>query len=142
MSNFKAKVGDDRKTKSGAAQTDIAAVLRRAQTGALSSPVQGRFMDLTAIDFMAANNRIVDGRRAFSQLPSRIRARFQNDPYQLLRFLDDPQNKEEAIKLGLLNPTKVDPPKRVFEMTQEEWLQMQRENRAEDKKEANPGFKS
>jgi len=38
----------------------------------------------------------------FMQLPAELRARFANDPGQLLEFLGDPSNREEAVKLGLV----------------------------------------
>lgn len=133
---FAEPAAKDGRTKRGAAITDIESIIKRATTGALTSAAQPRFMDLTAIDYMAANNRLVDGRRAFMQLNSKIRARFQNDPYQLLRFLDDPENHEEAVKLGLKTHTET-PPKRIFDMTEAEWLQME-EKRQEAKSEANP----
>jgi phage internal scaffolding protein len=40
----------------------------------------------------------------FMQLPSNIRSRFNNDPGQLLNFLGEASNREEAIKLGLIEP--------------------------------------
>ena len=38
----------------------------------------------------------------FDNLPSDVRNRFNNNPAQLLDFVADPENKEEAIELGLL----------------------------------------
>lgn len=40
----------------------------------------------------------------FDSLPAKLRKRFDNDPGQLLDFLADPANKEEAIRLGLVDP--------------------------------------
>jgi hypothetical protein len=36
-------------------------------------------------------------------LPADLRVRFNHDPVELLNFLDNPQNKTEAIQLGLVN---------------------------------------
>ena len=41
-------------------------------------------------------------KRAFESLPSSIRRRFNNDPAELVKFLEDPANREEAEKLGLI----------------------------------------
>jgi phage internal scaffolding protein len=37
-------------------------------------------------------------------LPAQIRSRFDNDPAKLIDFLENEQNHDEAIKLGLVNP--------------------------------------
>lgn len=44
-------------------------------------------------------NQAVD---AFRTLPSKIRNRFHNDPRELWTFVNDPENSEEAVRLGLL----------------------------------------
>lgn len=38
----------------------------------------------------------------FAALPSKVRRRFANNPEQLLKFLEDPENLTEAIQLGLV----------------------------------------
>jgi len=54
-----------------------------------------------ATDFHDMKNRIIDAEMDFSQLPAYLRSRFNNDPGQLLAFLDDPDNLSEAQELGL-----------------------------------------
>jgi len=64
----------------------------------------GIYADVSQIgDYAQCLQKVLDANSAFSSLPSNIRARFSNDPAQLLSFLQDPSNKEEAEKLGLLN---------------------------------------
>jgi phage internal scaffolding protein len=46
----------------------------------------------------------MDAQYQFDQLPALIRDRFHNDPQEMLAFLNDPNNYDEAIKLGLVNP--------------------------------------
>lgn len=41
----------------------------------------------------------------FYGLPARTRQRFSNDPYTMLKFIEDEQNRKECLKLGLLEPT-------------------------------------
>lgn len=53
-------------------------------------------------DFQSAMNVIVEGREAFSRLPSNVRARFSNDPGQFLAFFHDDKNRAEAEALGLV----------------------------------------
>lgn len=63
---------------------------------------QGRFTDVSSESFHDMLNRVTDAQQAFMTLPARIRGRFSNDPYMLLRFLEKPENREEAERLGLL----------------------------------------
>lgn len=56
-------------------------------------------------DYHAAQNLIAQASQAFDLLPARLRERFENDPAKLLEFLGDEKNREEAIKLGLVNNT-------------------------------------
>lgn len=58
------------------------------------------------MDFHAAQNRIADAHYAFMQIPPKIRERFGNDPQALMSFLEDRGNREEAKKLGFLEPDK------------------------------------
>jgi len=70
----------------------------------------GRFEDLgSPIDYQEAQNLVLEAGQAFDSLPARTRDRFGNDPQQLLRFLADPQNREEAIKLGLVKAPELPP---------------------------------
>lgn len=76
-----------------------------ALTGQLpngNSPDLGVYGDFTDVgDFLSAKLRVIEAENAFMQLDAKVRQRFQNDPAQLLTFIQDPQNLEEAIKLGL-----------------------------------------
>lgn len=44
---------------------------------------------------------MADARQQFDSLPSSVRKRFDNDPYQLVRFAENPENEKECIKLGI-----------------------------------------
>jgi len=61
------------------------------------------FGDFTSVpDFREAMNYVANAREQFEALPSRIRKRFENDPGQLLSFLQDEKNRPEAEALGLI----------------------------------------
>lgn len=60
-------------------------------------------------DFQTAQNAVVAGKQAFMALPAKLRARFQNDPQELMAFLEDDDNQAEARKLGLLRPIEPTP---------------------------------
>lgn len=54
-------------------------------------------------DFQSAMNAVRTAEGLFSQLPARIKNRFDNDPQKLLEFLANPENREEAEFLKLIN---------------------------------------
>ena len=63
---------------------------------------EGRFGDVSGPDFHEMMNTVVKAQQSFDELPAEIRARFGNDAGQLLSFMDDPANRDEAIKLGII----------------------------------------
>lgn len=44
----------------------------------------------------------IDARNGFMELPLKIRKRFHHSPGELWAFVNDPENAEEAVRLGLL----------------------------------------
>lgn len=99
-------------------ETNINTIVNRyLKTGVLGNPNATRrpmFGDFSSVDFMHMQNAIADIGQNFASLPARVRSRFQNDPYQLIRFVENPDNKAEAIKLGILpddSPKKPEAPK-------------------------------
>ena len=86
-------------------ECDINNILRQFNiTGLLpESPLSPRFGDFTGIgDYHTALNRVLAAQNEFEALPAQIRARFNNDPAQLIEFLDDETNRPEAEQLGLV----------------------------------------
>jgi len=88
--------------------TEIRTILKRyAKTGVLGDPTRqpiwGDFTDPEKFenDMMLVANI----RSQFATLPSKVRGRFQNDPVELLTFLQDKKNDKEAVELGLKPPT-------------------------------------
>jgi phage internal scaffolding protein len=67
---------------------------------------EARYGDFTdADDYHTALNKIIAAEDDFMALPADIRASFDNNPADLIQFLNNPANKTEAEKLGLLKPT-------------------------------------
>lgn len=92
-------------------ESDINMIIARYnRTGVLVDPSVPRsgsalFGDFSEIkDFQSAQNAICAAAEAFGELDSKIRRRFNNDPGQLISFLDDPANYDEGVKLGLFAP--------------------------------------
>lgn len=53
-------------------------------------------------DYQTAMNQLIASNQAFMALPSNIRDRFHNDPAHLLDFVSHENNRDEAIRLGLI----------------------------------------
>jgi phage internal scaffolding protein len=88
-------------------ECDINTILQKFNiTGLLpESPLSPRYGDFTGIsDYHTALNRVIAAQDEFDGLPANIRARFENDPAQLIEFLENSENRQEAEKLGLVEP--------------------------------------
>ncbi len=86
-------------------ECDINTILKRFNaTGNVPvSPVQPTYGDFTGIDdYKGALDQIIASEAEFAALPANLRKRFENDPAELLAFLDDANNRDEAIELGLI----------------------------------------
>lgn len=81
-------------------------VTRALKTGAIDPSLVrtfGKYADVTTVgDYMDAHMRYRSGVESFEALPSSIRDRFHNNPAELLEFIHDPKNRDEAIKLGFI----------------------------------------
>lgn len=88
-------------------ETDINNILRQFNiTGQLpTAPLSPRYGDFTGIvDYQSALNAVIAAEDGFMSLPADTRAKFGNDPEQLIQFLADEGNRAEAEKLGLVDP--------------------------------------
>lgn len=98
----------DRTKQAHLRECDINVIIKQfSSTGMLShisaKAAQGAYMDLPdPVDFQTAQNILIEGQEAFASLPSKLRDRFNNEPAQFLEFLQDTNNKAEAIELGLI----------------------------------------
>jgi phage internal scaffolding protein len=91
-----------------------------AVTGLIpETPLSPRYGDFTGIgDYHTALNQVIAAEDEFMSLPAQLRARFENDPAQLINFLDNPENYNEAVSLGLVNK-KPEEVTQVIEIPQE-----------------------
>lgn len=69
-------------------------------------PLFGDFTQLP--DLRSALLIAKEGQEAFMSLDAEVRKKFDNDPAKMFEWLNNPQNREEAVKLGLVNPKKAD----------------------------------
>lgn len=90
-------------------ECDVNNILKQySQTGMLkhvsANANTGMYADLPdAIDFQDSLHTIKAAEAAFMSLPSKLRARFDNEPTEFLAFVQDPRNADELVSLGLRN---------------------------------------
>lgn len=89
-------------------ECDINEIVRRYEkSGAVTHVMErsAQFGDFSQVpDYQEAVNFIRRADDLFMALPVDVRERFENDPGQLLAFLGDARNREEAAKLGFVRP--------------------------------------
>lgn len=87
------------------AECDINNIVKSNASGAMvthlneRTPHFGDFGDAT--DFQSHQNYMAEAQSAFNSLPAEVRARFKNNPAELLDFVSQEKNQDEAIALGL-----------------------------------------
>lgn len=88
-------------------ECDINNIVKKyQQTGEFShiSSAVGKYGDFSDVaDYQTALHQVMDAQNSFNQLPAQLRKRFDNDPAQLIDFLSNESNYDEALKLGLVN---------------------------------------
>lgn len=115
------KCEDESKTMQHFAQdADLNEIVRRygITDGAIPAPADdprfyGDFSAYEGLDLGEALRVTNDAQQRFNALPADVRKRFANDPAELWRFVNDPSNDVEAVRLGLLKrqETEAPPPK-------------------------------
>lgn len=93
-------------------ETNINTIVRNfGLTGQLPEnvrvPVSGDFVDV--VDYQTSLNAVIAADREFMALPSALRKRFNHDPQMLMEFVADANNRDEAIKLGLIPKPAIPP---------------------------------
>ena len=98
-------IGESRTKQSFKKQSDINVIMKKYErTGLITHTKQnGAYGDFSDVkDYHAALNAIYEANEGFMTLPASLRKRFGNDPAQLIEFLNDANNLEEAVELGLV----------------------------------------
>lgn len=94
--------------QSGKDECDINKIIEKATRGQIINHVNAlpaKYGDFSNVpDFQTALNLVQEAQEAFSQLTTDVKKRFNQNPQELMDFLQDPKNDEEARKLGLVNP--------------------------------------
>jgi len=88
-------------------ECDIHEILKQYQKTGIINHInsrEGAFTDLPeALDYQAALELVRDAQEGFSELPSLVRERFNNDPYELLAAIGNPELRPELVELGIIN---------------------------------------
>lgn len=79
-------------------------VAKYKKTGFMNQSIKKpTFGDFTESgDFHNIKNRIIQADKDFLTIPAEIRDRFNNDPGELLDFINDPENASDCVKMGLI----------------------------------------
>lgn len=91
--------------QSFAEEVDINTIVRRFNiTGELPTNVRmPSYGDFSGVfDFHTAMNAVAQANESFDAMPAEVRARFHNNPDEFVNFCANPENLEEARKLGLV----------------------------------------
>lgn len=97
--------GDPGKTKQSMSKAcDVNRIMDKFEkTGLIEysgkNPTYGDFSNVG--DYQSALNKVIEAREAFGSLSAKVRARFGNNPAELISFLADPKNLKESVELGL-----------------------------------------
>lgn len=81
---------------------------------------QGDYGDYTTFaDYHTSLNQVLDAETMFLSIPSKIRARFDNDAAKFLAFAQDPENLDQMVELGLAKqPVKASPDDAIIPPTE------------------------
>lgn len=86
-------------------ETDINFIINRfKQTGELPPVTRPPlYADVSNIpDFHAMHEKVRLAQESFNALPADLRAKFHNDPHEMLEWAKDPKNYENAVNTGIL----------------------------------------
>jgi len=86
-------------------EADINTIVDRfMKSGVMPDPVRmPQFVDIEGVfDYQSAMNAVRAADESFMRLDAKLRSRFNNSPQQFLDFFANPDNRSEAIRLGLV----------------------------------------
>lgn len=98
-------IGETRTVQYFKDECDINQIMAKYQeTGVIEhlTKRQGGYGDVSAAtSYQEALELVEQAEREFSELPSSLRAKLDNDPARFLEWINDPSNIDEMVKLGL-----------------------------------------
>jgi len=101
--------GKSKTQQSPATETRVSDIVARHKPGqAIGDPRATRmpkFLDMSSDTLHDLLNRAAMAQLAFAGLPARLKGKFNNNPVIMLKWTEQPENRLEALKLGLVVPT-------------------------------------
>jgi len=88
-------------------EADINTIVDRfLRSGVMPTPAaMPQYVDYEGVfDFQSAMNVVRSADENFMRLDAKVRSRFNNSPQEFLEFFANPDNTQEAIRLGLAIP--------------------------------------
>ena len=93
------------------ASVDSAGVVNNPLWNGVRRPMYGDFSGIQDMDYLQAQNTFLDASARFMELPAKVRQQFNNNPAELLSYLQSNPPVEELAKLGFADiPPKVESP--------------------------------
>lgn len=110
-------------------ECDINNVIKRYdKTGLIThvNNMKAHYGDYTEVnEYQDSLNIVIKAQADFDALPSELRKKFGNDPGNFVEFVTNPENNEEMVKLGLANPSPVEPQPMKVEVTNPQVVESQ-----------------
>lgn len=105
--------GPSRAKQSFQSDTDINNIMKKYEKTGLIDHIQnaqGKYGNfIIGGDYHDHLNSVMEAKASFNLLTASIRTKFDNDPAKFLQFAQNPENKDELISMGLLEPDRPDP---------------------------------
>lgn len=92
-------------------EADINTIIKRFNiTGQLPTNIRmPTYQDFEGVfDYHSALNAVAQANEAFDRMPADVRSRFNNNPADFVDFCSNEENRQEAIKLGLVEAQVID----------------------------------
>lgn len=86
-------------------ECDINVIMAKyKQTGLIefTQKHQPQYADVSGLDFQSSLEIVAKARDMFADLPASTRKEFNNDPGEMLDFVQDPDNRAQALEMGLI----------------------------------------
>lgn len=112
--SFHPESGPNPTQQSQIVETDINKMSAKYLRTRMAGNPNGRkpmFIDVTAVSFHDMMNKVVRIQESFLSLSAKIRMKFMNNPTVMLSWLEVPENRREAVRMGL-----IDDPELAYQM--------------------------
>lgn len=86
-------------------QCDINKIIQKYdKTGLIIhvSKIEAKYGDMTGLDYRTMVDKVMNMEKSWMELPSKVRKRFGGNIGDFLEFMENPDNRDEAISLGLI----------------------------------------